>query len=112
MSEPNEHTEQIRAINDRLRRSFQNVTVTPGILDEGEAFFLQLVQKVVTYDRWEEGNDPYGEHDFGAVCIDGTKCYWKFSYFEKGSNFMAGAETPWDETTTDRVLTIMLAADY
>ena len=59
-----------------------------------------------------DNNDPYGEHDFGIVAVDGTKLYFKIDYFEKGTDYTAGAERPESAATTDRVMTIMLAEEY
>ena len=53
-----------------------------------------------------------GEHDFGSFEMEGQKLFWKIDYFEKGSDYLAGAETPENAETTDRLLTIMLAGEY
>jgi hypothetical protein len=54
----------------------------------------------------------YGEHDFASVTIDGIHLFWKTEYFQKGSNYGAGVETPEDAATTDRLLTIMRVDEY
>jgi hypothetical protein len=44
--------------------------------------------------------------------LAGKKFFWKIECYEKGSDYTAGAETPENSETTDRVLTIMLAEEY
>jgi len=55
-------------------------------------------------------NDPWGEHDFGAVEIDGEKAFWKIDCYDR--TLTAGSENPANEALTHRVLTIMLASEY
>lgn len=54
-----------------------------------------------------EDNDPYNEHDFGAVDFQGKKYFWKFDYYN--GDYTAGAE---DGEPMKRVLTVMLAEEY
>ena len=115
---------RIRKFNDALRRQcIPNVTTPPGpqhgttmmtigvqaLPDETQ---IAVLKAVATFDSFGPDNDPFGEHDFGLLEIEGEKLFWKIDCFEKGSNFQAGAETPEDAATTDRVLTIMLAEEY
>jgi hypothetical protein len=55
-------------------------------------------------------NDPWGEHDFGAVEIDGEKVFFKIDYYTP--DLSAGSENPANEGCTHRVMTIMLASEY
>ena len=55
-------------------------------------------------------NDPWGEHDFGAVEVRGEKVFFKIDYYTLDLN--AGSENPANEGETHRVLTIMLASEY
>ena len=67
---------------------------------------LLAVQK---QNEFEAGNDPYGEHDFGVIELEGIpKCYWKIDYYSD-SRMKYGAE---DKTDCFRVLTVMLASEY
>lgn len=59
--------------------------------------------------NFDEDNDPYGEHDFGMVEIEGIpQVFWKIDYYED-AQLEYGAE---DNTKAYRVLTIMFASDY
>jgi hypothetical protein len=73
----------------------------------GVATLYSIVQR---YDRFTNGNDPHGEHDFGSFEFAGEKCFWKIDLYNKTLD--GGSEDPADETRTTRVLTIMLASEY
>jgi hypothetical protein len=62
------------------------------------------------FDVFTTENDPYGEHDFGSVTIDGTKLFWKIDYYDLSLQY--GSNDPSDPAQTARVLTIMLAEEY
>lgn len=72
---------------------------------------MQVLQAVTSFDGFTEENDPYQEHDFGAVEIAEDKFFWKIDYYSK-ANPGYGSENPADPTVTDRVLTIMRASEY
>ncbi len=55
-------------------------------------------------------NDPYGEHDFGAIDHNGQKIYWKIDYYDPDLKY--GSKDPSGPVQTARVLTIMLANEY
>src|SRR5580700_5427309 len=61
--------ERIRALNDAFRRTFVGgaVMITAGVeampLDQRRS----LLQKIRSFNAFNEDNDPHGEHDFGAV---------------------------------------------
>ena len=114
-----ERSEKIAALNDELRRDPINrnlgiVTMTSGVAALGSAFWVKAAEKLASLEPkdFDTGNDPYGERDFAPIEVDGEKLFFKIDYFEKGSEHMAGAETPEDPATTDRVLTVMLREEY
>ena len=63
-----------------------------------------------SFDRFDEENDPYGEHDFGALELEGERLFYKIDYYDQ--SLSAHSPDPSDETVTKRVLTIMLAEEY
>jgi len=84
--------------------------ITPGIealLPDARA---RLLRQVRQFDDFEIGGDPYGEHDFGAIEIGGTRFFWKIDYYNRTLD--GGSEDPADPAKTTRVLTIMLASEY
>jgi Protein of unknown function (DUF3768) len=62
---------------------------------------------VFAFSDFTPDNDPYGEHDFGSFEHAGRTIFWKIDLYEesevKDSN---------GEPLVNRVLTIMLAAEY
>ena len=104
---------RIRDLNDLFRREGQGngtVLITSGMQAEGGEFVVKAVEAVRTFDAFGEDNDPWGEHDFGAVEVEGQKVFFKFDYYDP--TFTAGSENPANEALTKRVLTIMLAREY
>jgi hypothetical protein len=69
-----------------------------------------ILDAVAKFDTFDESNDPYGEHDFGALEIEGERLFWKIDYYDR--NLSAHSPDPADPSVTTRVLTIMLADEY
>ena len=68
-----------------------------------------LFNAIVNFDNFTEGNDPYGEHGFGCVELDGLpKVYWKIDYYEDAT-LVYGTE---DRLNAYRVLVVMFAEEY
>lgn len=75
---------------------------------------MQLViwAKVGAFDDFTEGNDPYGEHDFGGFEVPGAgRIFWKVDYYADRT-MQQGSEAPNDTTRSYRVLTVMRASEY
>lgn len=105
--------QRIRRLNDMLRKGLteqSSVVVTAGIKTEGDTFFRRAVGAVMTFDTFNEDNDPHGEHDFGAFEIDGQKLFFKIDYFDP--ELERHSDDAADPACTHRVLTIMLASEY
>ena len=106
-------SQKIRELNDQFRTSGQgngSVMITSGLQDKGGAFVVAAVAAVRRFDTFSQENDPWGEHDFGAVEIDGEKVFWKIDCYDP--TLTTGSENPANEALTHRVLTIMLASEY
>ncbi len=121
MTDRTEKTALIRSQNDEFRRRvgdyrLLNVRVegryimTQGIRALGDEALLEICRKVGTFDAFTPGNNPHGEHDFGAFDHNGQKVFWKIDYYDR--TFEYGSEDPSDLAQTRRVLTIMLAEEY
>jgi hypothetical protein len=65
---------------------------------------------VASFDQFTEGNDPFGEHDFGSFELADRTFFWKIDYYDQRCEF--GSEDPSNPERTTRVLTIMLASEY
>ena len=104
---------KIRDLNDRFRTTAQgngSIVITSGIHDHGDDFLKEVVAAVQAFDDFSADNDPWGEHDFGAVTVAGEKIFWKIDYYD--TTLSAGSANPANEALTHRVLTIMLASEY
>jgi hypothetical protein len=104
-------TRKIRDFNDRLRRTGLGgkVFLTRGVAAVDSDTLTQVLQAVRTFDDFKRGNDPWGEHDFGEVIVDGQRFFWKIDAYDLNLEF--GSPDAADETVTRRVLTIMAAED-
>ncbi len=106
------HTAEIRRLNDQLRTTFVGgaILITPGVealaVDQRSA----LLAQIRSFDNFSAGDDPYGEHDFGAVNLQGEKFFFKIDYY--GLSMEGGAPDPSDPSCTRRVMTIMRADEY
>jgi len=107
-------TERIRELNDQLRTTFfqryGRVMITVGVDALPVALKALIIEKVKGFDNFERGNDPYQEHDFGAIDIDGDRYFWKIDYYDP--SMQGGSEDPANPQKTTRVLTIMCAEEY
>jgi Protein of unknown function (DUF3768) len=103
-------TARIRALNDALRTSLSGrVLLTRGVAALSAEAQREILEAVRRYDEFDAANDPYGEHDFGAVEIKGTRIFFKIDYYDVDYAF-ASADAS-DENLTRRVMTIMLAEE-
>jgi hypothetical protein len=81
-----------------------------GVADRGSAFVALATAAVKTFDSFTPDNDPYGEHDFGAINLAGETLFWKIDAHD--ATMTNGSADPSDPALTRRALTIMLASEY
>lgn len=106
-------TNTIAQLNDLLRTTFigGQIVMTSGIAELPPEVREDIITKVRTFEDFNEGNDPYGEHDFGALDQSGAgKVFWKIDYYD--TTMTMGSENPADPKQTRRVLTILLADEW
>ncbi len=103
---------RIARLNDRFRETFQGGTVlaTAGVRGYGEAFLADALHALRTFGEFSNGNDPYGEHDFGSFTLDGRKLFWKIDYFDPSTEY--ASDDPADPAVTRRCLTLMTAEEW
>lgn len=115
-------TKRIAELNDQLRSRVGIPTfgegvpgmavMTRGVMALTPQQIIHVWAGVRNQNVFTEDNDPYGEHDFGSIDIDGAnKIFWKIDYYAD-KNCNAGCEDPSDPAKSYRVLTIMLAQEY
>ena len=103
---------RIRNLNDQLRRSLTGgvLVMTRGIIALGAKHQMDILSAIAAFDDFSPENDPYGEHDFGALTVDGNRIFFKIDYLDRGLS--GHSPDPADPTVTARVLTVMLAEEY
>ena len=80
-----------------------------GISKLAPEVISQAVTAIREFDNFKASNDPWNEHDFGQVIIDGEMIMWKIDYYD--INLEWGSPDPADETVNCRVMTILTAQD-
>ena len=104
--------QSIAHLNDQARTTLTNckLMVTRGIDLLGEEAVYCILDLVKRFDDFSERNDPFGEHDFGAIEYEGNTVFWKIDYFDL--DLINQSPDPSDPHVTRRVLTIMLGEEY
>ncbi|MFM2280952.1 MAG: hypothetical protein RLZZ444_3183 [Pseudomonadota bacterium] len=107
-----EHAAKIRELNDhlRVRHAGGQLFVTHGICSLGDSYVPAIIKAVTDFEGFDDGNDPYGEHDFGALQVLGHRIFWKIDHYDEQMQY--ASPDPADPAVTIRVLTIMLASEY
>jgi hypothetical protein len=103
---------RIAALNDELRQHLDRGTavITPGVAALGPEAVARIVKTIEVYDDFCHANDPHEEHDFGAFDVDGQRVFFKIDYYDKDLTMHSPDAA--DPAVTQRVITIMLAAEY
>lgn len=106
-----QQTSLIREWNDRLRSTGLGgkIVMTRAVADLPIEAQVRLLHAIRTFDAFTPANDPWGEHDFGQVTVDGKAYFWKIDAYD--INLEYGSPDLTDETVTRRVLTITTAHD-
>ena len=80
---------RIAALNDAFRAnpSLGTFVLTAGILTDMPQDVAAILNKVRTFKDFNESDDPYGEHDFGAFDFKGKKIFWKIDYYDRNFEF-------------------------
>jgi Protein of unknown function (DUF3768) len=101
----------IAHLNDHLRLSPDpGWMMTSGLQAMGVAFVAQAIAAVGSHNDFPEGDDPFGERDFGAFELAGERLFWKIDYYDR--ELLNASPDPANEAVTRRVLTVMLAEEY
>ncbi len=103
---------RVRELNDGLRRYARAgiICVTAGVQTMGQAGVEAALTAVRDFDSFTADNDPYEEHDFGALKVVGERMFWRIDYYDRDRRY--GSPDPADPAVTTRVLTLMLASEY
>jgi hypothetical protein len=101
----------IRVLNDNFRTTFVGgqVVMTIGVNALPLDIKARLILAVQSFSNFTKDNDPYGQHDFGDIELEGEQYFWKIDYY--APEMQSGAENA-ALPETARVLTIMRADEY
>lgn len=104
--------DRVRELNDSFRTSFVGgaIMITRGVDCLEPEVKSRLLAMVRDFKDFEEGDDPYSEHDFGAVTVNGSRYFFKIDYYDTAME--QASPNPGDPAVTRRVLTIMNASEY
>ena len=105
-------TRKIAELNDRLRTTFKGgmICTTAGVNALADDLRLRVFDEINRFNNFKPDNDPYGEHDYGSVEVDGIEFLWKIDYYDP--TVTHHSDDPADPAVTARVLTIMLPGEY
>ncbi len=104
--------DRIRALNDELRQYHRGgmIVLTRGLEALGPELVQTIVDAVGRFEAFTPDNDPYGEHDFGPVEVQGYRVYFKIDYYDL--DLSCHSPDPANSNVTRRVMTLMLAEEY
>ena len=90
------------------------IILTRGVADLSPAAKAIVMQRVQTFSEFTEGNDPYGDHTFGAFEFESAgetyRIFWKIDLYDLDYNM--GSDDPANVDATRRVLTVLHASEY
>ena len=109
MNAPLDRTRAIRVLNDNFRSTFVGgrVVITPGVRELPLDTNARVLLAVQSFSNFTKDNDPHGEHDFGAIELEGECYFFKLDLYEDPD-----VKDSDGEPLVNRVLTIMLAEEY
>ena len=87
---------KIRALNDRLRKSFTGgrVMMTKAVSTLPDDVRARAIELTRRFEGFTSDNDPHQEHDLGSFEIDGQKFLFKLDCYDK--SMRDGSENPSD----------------
>ena len=105
--------EWIAELNDRFRKgdvSLGTYRMTPMVQALTPEQRDRVIAQIQGFEEFTEEDDPYGEHDFGGVEVDGEKYFWKIDYYSPDMEYLS--EDPSGPNETRRVMTVMHCTEY
>jgi hypothetical protein len=114
-----EHLDTIRRLNDtaRSRPGMASITnVTIGFQSLPDVDRVSALAQIVSFTQFDGDNDPYGEHDFGAIYRLATgewtqqrpsdekaiaaTVFWKLDYYD--NSLTLGSDAPHLDPRSDK----------
>jgi len=87
-----EKTIRTRTLNDTFRCTFVDgkLMMTASIQALPIDLVARVLNRVRSFNQFNENNDPHGEHDFGSFEIEGQKFFFKVDYYDKSMEVRFG----------------------
>jgi Protein of unknown function (DUF3768) len=85
-------------------------SITRGIQALGAETIQRIDAAISAFEGFTPENDPYGEHDFGSVEVQGKVIFFKIDYYDLDLLHLSPDLA--DPAVTRRVMTIMPAEEY
>ncbi|MDO7843765.1 DUF3768 domain-containing protein [Sphingomonas immobilis] len=106
-----QRAERIRSLNDQLRTTGHggSIYLTAAVAGLATCAVGRLMSEIQQFADFTADNDPWGEHDFGKVELDGAPYFWKIDAYDQNLEF--GSPDSANPEVTRRVMTIMTASD-
>lgn len=106
------NADRTREFNDAFRRDPRQggVVLSRELRDIQPHTLTAVLRAVRTFDGFTNEDDPYDEHDFAAVVVNGERYIWKIDYYDLDMRRLS--PDPSDPAFTQRVITIMRAREY
>ena len=104
--------DKIRELNDAFRRTLTggSLLITAGVMAFDATAQGRIIDAVRAFTAFDDGNDPWGEHEFGSIDVEGERLFFKIDYYDKTRAMHSTDAT--NPAVTERVMTIMLADEY
>jgi len=79
----------ISRLNDLLRTQGigGRIVATLGVQNLSHNTRGKVVEAIRLFDKFEESDDPYKEHDFGSVEVEGGQFFFKIDYYDPSLRF-------------------------
>lgn len=103
MSEIQIKNDELRSLIPRLPPPHK-LMLTEGVRCFPPEVILLILTEIRLYNKFDESNDPYGEHDFGSFDYQDETILWKFDYYDDDFEYF--------KENGNRVLTVMLKHEY
>ena len=103
MSEIQIKNDELRSALPRMPRPHR-LMLTEGVRCFSPEDILLILTEIRLYNKFDESNDPYGEHDFGSFDYQDETIFWKFDYYDDDFEYF--------KENGNRVLTVMLKHEY
>jgi len=114
VSSPTIDHHKVRLLNDRFRQSLDprlgRLVLQPAVVNLPSNELDELLAQIREFDNFDEGNDPFGEHDFGALVFNRQRYFFKLDYYDRSLRYHS--EQPDSPLLTIRVLTVMRADEW